>query len=46
VNLAADVNTLTEVRVRLPPGLNAVAQAIVQLETVCVQLPRGCLGLH
>jgi len=46
VNLAADVNTLTEVRVRLPAGLNAVAQAIVQLETVCVQLPRGCLGLH
>jgi hypothetical protein len=46
VNLAADVNTLTEVRVRLPVGLNAVAQAIVQLETVCVQLPRGCLGLH
>jgi hypothetical protein len=46
VNLAADVNTLTEVRVRLPAGLNSVAQAIVQLETVCVQLPRGCLGLH
>ncbi len=46
VNLAADVNTLIEVRVRLPAGLMPVKQAIVQLETVCVQLPRGCQGLH
>jgi hypothetical protein len=46
LNLAAEVNSLIEVRVRLPAALNSVAQAIVQLETVCVQLPRGCPGLH
>jgi hypothetical protein len=46
LNLATEVNTLTEVRVRLPAGLNPVADAIVQLETACVQLPRGCRGLQ
>jgi hypothetical protein len=46
LNLATEVNSLTEVRVRLPGGLNAVAQAIVQLEATCVQLPRGCRGLQ
>ena len=45
LNLASDANALTEVRVRLPAGLNAVAAAIVQLETTCVQLSRGCRGL-
>jgi hypothetical protein len=44
LNLASEVNSLTEVRVRLPAALNAVAQAIVQLEATCVQLPRGCRG--
>jgi len=46
LNLAAEVNTLTEVRVRLPAVLNPVADTIVQLETACVQLPRGCRGLQ
>jgi hypothetical protein len=46
LNLASEVNSLTEVRVRLPAALNAVAQAIVQLEATCVQLPRGCRGLQ
>jgi hypothetical protein len=44
-NLESDANALTEVRVRLPAALNAVAAAIVQLETTCVQLSRGCRGL-
>jgi hypothetical protein len=42
LNLAADVNTLIEVRVRLPAALNPVANAIVQLETACMQLAHGC----
>jgi hypothetical protein len=46
LNLAVEVNTLTEVRVRLPLALNPVADSIVQLETACVQLPRGCRGLQ
>jgi hypothetical protein len=46
LNLATEVNTLTEVRVRLPAGPNSVADSIVQLETACVQLPRGCRGLQ
>lgn len=44
LNPQAQVNTLTEVRVRLPPGLSAVAETIVQLQTACVQRPRGCRG--
>jgi hypothetical protein len=44
LNLAAEVNTLIEVRVRLPPGLNPVASTIVQLEAACIQLQRGCRG--
>lgn len=42
----APVDSLTEVRVRLSAGLNAVSAAIMQLETACVQLQRGCRGLH
>jgi hypothetical protein len=46
LNLATEVNSLTEVRVRLPASMNSVAQAIVQLEATCVQLQRGCRGLQ
>jgi hypothetical protein len=46
LNLESEVNSLTEVRVRLPAGLNSVAEAIVQLETACVQLQRGCRDLQ
>src|ERR1019366_5040228 len=46
LNLEAEANGLTEVRVRLPAGLNSVAEAIVQLETACLQLQRGCRGLQ
>jgi hypothetical protein len=45
LNLERDVNSLTEVRVRLPPALTAVAATVVQLETTCIQLPGGCRGL-
>jgi hypothetical protein len=45
LNLESEANALIEVRVRLPANLNAVGEAIVQLETTCVQLPRGCRGL-
>jgi hypothetical protein len=44
LNLDADVNSLIEFRLRLPAALNSLAEAIVQLETTCVQLPRGCRG--
>jgi hypothetical protein len=44
LNLEDEMNALTEVRVRLPAGLNPVSETIVQLETACVQLPRGCRG--
>jgi hypothetical protein len=46
LNLETEANSLTEVRVRLPAGLNSVAEAILQLETACVQLQRGCRGLQ
>jgi hypothetical protein len=46
LNLETEANSLTEVRVRLPAGLNSVAETIVQLETVCLQLQRGCRGLQ
>jgi hypothetical protein len=46
LNLEAEVNSLTEVRVKMPAGLNSVAQAIVQLETACLQLQQGCRGLQ
>ena len=46
LNLEAEANGLTEVRVRLPAGLNSVAETIVQLETACLQLQRGCRGLQ
>ncbi len=42
LNPEAAVNTLTEVRVRLPAGLRAVAEAVVQLESDCIQRARGC----
>jgi hypothetical protein len=42
LHLEADVESLIEVRVRLPPGLSAVSETIMQLEAACVQLPRGC----
>jgi hypothetical protein len=45
LNLADDTNTLIEFRVRVPAGLSAVAKAIVQLETACVQRARGCRDL-
>jgi hypothetical protein len=37
--------SLTEVHLRLPASRAAVAAAILQLETACVQLRRGCRGL-
>jgi len=46
LNLEAEVNSLTEIRVRLPAALHSVAEAIVQLETACLQLRRGCRGLQ
>jgi hypothetical protein len=46
LNLETEVNSLTEVRVRLPAALSSVAEAIVQLEATCIQLPRGCRGLQ
>jgi hypothetical protein len=46
LNLERETNTLTEVQVRLPPGLGAVAEAILQLETACVQRARGCRDLR
>ena len=45
LNLETETNSLTEVRVRLPAGLNSGAEAIVQLETACLQRQRGCRGL-
>lgn len=42
LNVETEANSLTEVRVRVPAGLNSVAEAIAQLETVCLQLQRGC----
>ena len=46
LNLETEVNSLIEVRVRLPASLNPVAAAIVQLETACLQLQRGCRALQ
>jgi hypothetical protein len=46
LNLEAEVNSLIEVRVKLPASLNSVSAAIVQLETACLQLQRGCRGLQ
>jgi hypothetical protein len=46
LNLEVEVNSLTEVRVRLPGSLNAVTEAILQLEVTCVQLPKGCRALQ
>jgi hypothetical protein len=46
LNLEAEVDALTEVRVRLPAALNSAAEAIVQLETACLQLKQGCRALQ
>jgi hypothetical protein len=46
LNLQDETNSLTEVRVRLPSGLNSVAAAIVQLETTCIQLHGRCRGFQ
>lgn len=46
LNPEAEVNALTEVRVRLPAALYAVAEAIVRLETACLQLKQGCRALQ
>jgi hypothetical protein len=46
LNLQAEANNLSEFRLRLPSGLNGVAETILQLEATCVQLPRGCRGLQ
>jgi hypothetical protein len=45
LNLEDQLNTLTEVRVRLAPALNPVALAVLRLETTCVQRRDGCQGL-
>jgi hypothetical protein len=42
LNLAGETDSLVEVRVRLPAALNSVGEAILQLETACLQLQRGC----
>jgi hypothetical protein len=46
LNLQDEVNSLTELRVRLPAGLNSVAAAIMQLETTCLQLRGRCRGFQ
>jgi hypothetical protein len=46
LNPERDTHSLTEVRIRLPTGLNPVAEVIVQLETACLQLQRGCRDLR
>jgi len=45
LNLPSELNSLTEVRVRLPPGMIGIAATVVQLETTCIQLQGGCRGL-
>jgi hypothetical protein len=42
LNLQPETVSLTEVRIRLPAGLNSVEEMIMQLETECVQLRAGC----
>jgi hypothetical protein len=46
LHLEADLDSVIEVRVRLPLALSAVSDAIMQLEAACVQLPRGCRGVQ
>jgi len=46
LNLEDEVNSLTEVRVRLPAGPNSVAAAILQLETSCIQPHGRCRGFQ
>lgn len=45
-NPETEVNALTEIRVRLPAALNDLQDAIVRLETVCLQLKQGCRALQ
>ena len=45
LNPEAIADALTEVRVRLPPPLVALENAIIDLETRCLQLRQGCRGL-
>jgi hypothetical protein len=42
LNTQGEVISLTEVRVRLPPGQKSVEESIMQLETGCVQRHGGC----
>jgi hypothetical protein len=46
LNLIDDANSLIEVRVRLPPNLSSLTEAILTVETSCVQLPKGCRSLQ
>ena len=46
LNLQDELDSLTEVRVRLPAALNSVAAAVMQLETTCIQRHGGCQGLR
>lgn len=38
-------DALTEFRIRLPPPLSAAENAVIELETRCLQLRQGCRGL-
>jgi hypothetical protein len=46
LNLQDEVNSLIELRVRLPAGLSSVAASIIQLETTCLQLHGRCRGFQ
>ena len=46
LNLVDDANSLIEVRVRLPPNLSSLAEPILTVETLCIQLPKGCRSLQ
>jgi hypothetical protein len=46
LNLEIEANSLTEVRIRMQAALNFVAEAILQLETVCLQVQRGCRDIQ
>jgi hypothetical protein len=44
LNLENEVDTLTELRIRLPPNLNSLAEAILQLQATCMQSQKTCRG--
>jgi hypothetical protein len=46
LNLESEANALIELRVRLPATLNSAGEAIMQLETACLQLKQGCRALQ